>query len=114
DRWVYGMLKVVGLEDAFQAVVTSSDVKHGKPAPDVYLRCAEKLGVDPARCLALEDSCYGLQAAKAAGMTCYVVPSELTCRQDLSLADGRLDSLEDLDLNCLSDTDVSLAEAPAL
>ena len=49
-------------------------MKHGKPAPDIYLHTAEQLGVNPELCLALEDSPAGAKAAVAAGMTCYVVP----------------------------------------
>lgn len=97
-EWVSSMLREAGLLDCFQAIVTRSDVPRGKPEPDVYLKCAERLGVRAERCLALEDSCYGLEAAKRAGMTCYVVPSELTRLQDLSKADGLLASLEELDL----------------
>jgi HAD superfamily hydrolase (TIGR01509 family) len=53
---------------------TADDVKFGKPAPDVYLFAAEKLGVKPSECLAIEDSPNGARAAVAAGMTCYAVP----------------------------------------
>lgn len=49
-------------------------MKHGKPAPDIYLYTAEQLGIPPEKCLALEDSRAGTQAAIAAGMTCYTVP----------------------------------------
>jgi sugar-phosphatase len=53
------------------------DVPHGKPAPDVYLAAARRLGFSPARCLAAEDSPAGVIAAKAAGMTCLAVPDPL-------------------------------------
>lgn len=52
----------------FDAVVTGSDVARRKPAPDIFLECARLLGVDPARCLVLEDSVAGCEAARAAGM----------------------------------------------
>ena len=61
----------------FDAVCTSSDVAAPKPAPDVYLLAASKLGVDPARCLVLEDSPTGVRAALAAGMTPIQVPDML-------------------------------------
>mmetsp|Transcript_13582 Transcript_13582/g.54928 ORF Transcript_13582/g.54928 Transcript_13582/m.54928 type:complete len:221 (-) Transcript_13582:68-730(-) len=65
---VTGHLRGHGILDLFNAVVTCEDVKHGKPAPDLYLLAAEKLGVDPKRCTAYEDAELGMQSAKAAGM----------------------------------------------
>lgn len=67
-------LAACGLLPYFAAVVTSSDVSHPKPAPDIYLLAAAKLGRAPARCLALEDSPAGTRAALAAGMTVIQVP----------------------------------------
>lgn len=57
----------VGLAGVFDAVVTRDDVARGKPAPDTYLRAAALLGLDPARCVAYEDTAIGLEAARAAG-----------------------------------------------
>jgi HAD superfamily hydrolase (TIGR01509 family) len=59
---------------AFPVRCTADDEENGKPAPDVYLTAARRLGIDPAECIALEDSPNGARAAVAAGMTCYVVP----------------------------------------
>jgi len=67
-------LAASGLLPYFDAVVTSSDVQHPKPAPDIYLLAVQRLGKDPARCLALEDSPAGTRAALAAGMTAIQVP----------------------------------------
>ncbi len=61
-------LKHAGLDHLFQTIVAAEDVKHHKPSPDVYLEAARRLGVDPRRCLAFEDTEIGLQAARAAGM----------------------------------------------
>ena len=63
-----------GWERHFEVLCSADDDEHGKPAPDVYLRAARLLGVEPSRCLALEDSPTGARAAVAAGMTCYAVP----------------------------------------
>ena len=63
------LLAAAGIADWFGAVVTADDVTHGKPAPDTYLLAAERLGVDPRRCVAFEDAEPGLQSARAAGMT---------------------------------------------
>ncbi|MGH2934644.1 MAG: HAD family hydrolase, partial [Gaiellaceae bacterium] len=62
------VLDVAGLADCFAATVSSEEVAHGKPAPDVYLEAAKRLGVAPARCAAVEDSHGGIRSAKAAGM----------------------------------------------
>jgi len=70
-------LENAGLLGYFAAVATSSDVPLPKPAPDVYLLAAQKLGIQPAHCLALEDSPTGVQAALAAGMTVIQVPDLL-------------------------------------
>lgn len=61
-------LEATGLEELFDLVVTNSEVENGKPAPDVYLLAMERLGVDPAHCIAYEDSGSGLASAKAAGI----------------------------------------------
>ena len=66
---VTGHLRGHGVLDIFQAVVTCEDVKQGKPAPDLYLLAAEKLGVNPARCVAYEDAELGMESARRAGMT---------------------------------------------
>ena len=70
-------LAASGLLPYFDAVCTSSDVAAPKPAPDVYLLAASKLGIEPARCLVLEDSPTGVRAALAAGMTPVQVPDML-------------------------------------
>jgi beta-phosphoglucomutase-like phosphatase (HAD superfamily) len=74
--------------------VTSDDVVHGKPAPDIYLLACQRLGVAPADALALEDSPSGIAAAKAAGLACIGVPQ--FAESDVSAADRVIDSLEEL------------------
>lgn len=68
-------LRHVGLRDYFEIIVTPADVKRGKPAPDMFLLAAERLGADPADCLVFEDGRAGLEAAAAAGMASVFVPS---------------------------------------
>lgn len=68
------VLDAAALRDAFRAAVSSEEVARGKPAPDVYLEAASRLGVTPATCVAVEDSSNGLRAASAAGMTVIAVP----------------------------------------
>lgn len=62
------MLKLTGMEATFPVVVTADDVVHGKPAPDMFLLAARRMGVDPTRCLVFEDAEPGMRAAEAAGM----------------------------------------------
>jgi len=64
-----------GLTDCFAAVVSSEEVEHGKPAPDVYLAVAGQLGADPTACVAIEDSANGIRSAVAAGMRTIAVPN---------------------------------------
>lgn len=70
-------LQAVGVSDWFDEVVSSDDVAEGKPAPDVFLRAAELLGVAPGKCLVLEDAPAGILAAQRAGMQVVVIPSPL-------------------------------------
>lgn len=67
-------LALAGLADRFGIVVCGDQVPRGKPAPDVYREAVTRIAVDPAQCIALEDSEIGLRAAHAAGLACIVVP----------------------------------------
>ena len=87
-------LRVTGLTDAFEAIVTSDDVEHAKPAPDIYLLACERLGVAPSEAVALEDTAPGIAAAKAAGLYTIAVPQ--FAETDVSAADRVVDSLEEL------------------
>jgi HAD superfamily hydrolase (TIGR01509 family) len=68
------VLEESGLDQVIRAWVSSEEVTRGKPAPDVYLEATRRLGVDPTRCVAVEDSSNGLRAAAAAGMAVVAVP----------------------------------------
>jgi HAD superfamily hydrolase (TIGR01509 family) len=69
------VLELSGLAPFFAATVSSEEVERGKPAPDVYLECARRLGVAPATCAAIEDSHAGIRSAKAAGMRVVAIPN---------------------------------------
>jgi HAD superfamily hydrolase (TIGR01509 family) len=69
------VLRISGLDSLIRIAVSSQIVARGKPAPDVYLEAASRLGVDPARCAAVEDSHNGIRSAKAAGMFVVAVPN---------------------------------------
>lgn len=70
-------LRVVGVSDWFDEVVTADDVTEGKPAPDIFIKAAHLLGVSPAKCLVLEDAPAGILAAQRAGMQVIAIPSPL-------------------------------------
>ncbi|MBW7476906.1 HAD family hydrolase [Paenibacillus oenotherae] len=90
------ILTKVGLKSDFQVVVSGEQVPRGKPAPDIFLRAAELLGVSPAECLVIEDSHHGVTAAKAAGMTCIGYFNPNSGKQDLSQADRVITSYEEI------------------
>ena len=69
------VLRASGLASLFPVAVSSQEVPRGKPSPDVYLEAARRLGVDPAQCVAVEDSHNGIRSAKAAGMRVVAVPN---------------------------------------
>ncbi|MEU5945188.1 HAD family phosphatase [Micromonospora sp. NPDC047465] len=73
-RLIAAALAATGLADVFGATLSTEETERGKPAPDVYLAVAGRLGVDPARCVAVEDSSNGVRSAAAAGMTVVAVP----------------------------------------
>ncbi|HEY8584267.1 MAG TPA: HAD family phosphatase [Capillimicrobium sp.] len=82
-------LDLAGIADRFRAVVSSEEVRRGKPAPDVYLEAARRIAVDPARCAAVEDSSNGLRSAAAAGMAVIAVPNAAFPPADDALALAR-------------------------
>jgi HAD superfamily hydrolase (TIGR01509 family) len=92
------VLDVSGLADFFRATVSSEEVPRGKPAPDVYAEAARRLGVEAARCAAIEDSHGGIRSAKAAGMRVVAIPnpSYPPDEDSLAQADVVIHSLEEL------------------
>jgi HAD superfamily hydrolase (TIGR01509 family) len=89
----------LGLHGVLDQIVSSDDVDAGKPDPGVYLLAASRLGVQPARCLVVEDSVNGVRAGKAAGMTVALVPNAgvPSAIGVLELADLVLERITDLD-----------------
>lgn len=67
------VLELTGLADAFQDISASEDVRRGKPDPEVFLKAATKVGVEPARCVVIEDAHVGIRAARSAGMKALAV-----------------------------------------
>jgi HAD superfamily hydrolase (TIGR01509 family) len=89
------VLDVSGLAPYFKATVSSEEVERGKPAPDVYLEAGRRLGVDPSRSVAIEDSASGIRSAHAAGMHVVAIPNHAfpPPTDVLGLADVVLESI---------------------
>lgn len=84
------------LESCFEKVVAGSDVSRSKPFPDVYLKMIDELNVNKEDCLAIEDTQFGMESAKNAGLCCFAVPHCLSIDQDFSRADKVLKSLKEV------------------
>jgi beta-phosphoglucomutase-like phosphatase (HAD superfamily) len=67
---------MTGIESKFACVVCGNEVKNGKPAPDIFLKAAERLGCDPSECIVMEDSDNGIRAAHAGGMRPILIPDQ--------------------------------------
>ena len=92
------VLRRLGVTELFEVTVSSEEVARGKPTPDVYLETAARLGIDPARCVAVEDSASGIRSAHAAGMRVIAYPNRHYPPADeaLGLADTVVPGLADV------------------
>lgn len=86
------IMGLIGVGGLFQAIVSAEDVQFGKPAPDVFLKAAEKIGRDPAQCVVIEDAHVGIEAGKRAGMKVIAVATTHPI-ETLDGADVRLPNL---------------------
>jgi HAD superfamily hydrolase (TIGR01509 family) len=77
-------MKMAGMENSFDEVVCGDSIKRSKPAPDIYLAAAEKLGTEPSKCMGVEDSANGVKSVRAAGMVSVMVPDLIPFTQALS------------------------------
>jgi HAD superfamily hydrolase (TIGR01509 family) len=95
---IHAVLELSGLAPLFRATVSSEEVPRGKPAPDVYVETARRLGVPPERCAAVEDSHSGIRSAKAAGMRVLALPNPAYPPHEAALAEADvvLDSIAEL------------------
>ncbi len=99
EKWVTGNLQRFSLLDHFDAICTRDYVEAVKPDPALYLLALERLGVQSHEAIAFEDSPHGILAAKRAGIFCVAIPNPLTRDLPLDLADRRLTSLEEFNLD---------------
>lgn len=113
-RLIRAVLSMGGLEGRFDVVVTAEEEERGKPDPAVYLTAARRLGVSPERCLAIEDSLAGIEAAKAAGMVCIALPEHPPEEAMEAGADLVLDSLKELDDRIWAATDTAPSSTAAV
>jgi HAD superfamily hydrolase (TIGR01509 family) len=96
--WVDGYLRQLGLFGYFEVIKCREDVERIKPEPDLFLKALEGLGLEAGEALAFEDSPNGIRAAKRAGLRVVAVPNPTTVHGDISEADLRLGSLEEMPL----------------
>ncbi len=100
-----GVIKLVinklSISDYFSAIVGGEEIKKGKPAPDIFLKAANRLNVKPADCLVIEDSKNGVLAAKAAGMKCVAYKNPNSGNQNLEKADLIIDNYDSLNVETL-------------
>ena len=102
-KWVNEGLALYGIADYFGLVCTPDDGVLPKPAPDLYLLAAERLGVAPSQAIAIEDSPHGASAAIAGGLACVVVPGELTREHTFPPGSLRFESLEGIAIDRLTE-----------
>lgn len=86
------------ISELFDPIITGDTIKNGKPDPETYLTVAKELQLNPSECLVLEDATSGVKSAKLAGAWCIAVENRNAARQDLSMADRIVDSLDDVSL----------------
>ncbi|OUM93786.1 MAG: phosphatase [Thermobacillus sp. ZCTH02-B1] len=94
--FIEAVLAKFGIRESFDCVISGEEVPNGKPAPDIYLEAAKRLGVPPAACAVLEDSRNGVLAAKRAGMYCIGFANPNSGNQDLSLADRVVSAIDEI------------------
>jgi HAD superfamily hydrolase (TIGR01509 family) len=84
------LLRTMSIESCFDEVVTVEEVEKSKPDPEIFLKAATKLAVSPAECVVVEDSIFGVQAAKTAGIACIAVRTGVYTRSELEKASPAL------------------------
>jgi beta-phosphoglucomutase-like phosphatase (HAD superfamily) len=97
------IVDVLGFQAFFRHLVTGDEVRHPKPDPEIYIRAADKLEIEPSRCVAFEDSFVGVESAKRAGMICVAIASTFPLDElrEQTHADLAVQSFEELDLGTL-------------
>jgi beta-phosphoglucomutase len=81
---IKAMIEAKGLEKYFQVIITGDAVLHSKPDPEIFLKCAQQLEAKPEQCVVVEDSIFGVKAAKSGGMKCIAVTTGVYSKQELA------------------------------
>jgi HAD superfamily hydrolase (TIGR01509 family) len=97
------VLDMFSLHQYFDAVVSGECTENGKPHPDIYLHTAERLGVEPSECVAIEDSINGVRSATSAGMYCIAIPDKRLSRGEFARADLIVESMDDLNIGVIEE-----------
>lgn len=93
------VVKSRGMEEYFQCIVTGNEVRHGKPAPDIYLRASQELNIASAACVVFEDIVDGIQAGRSAGMRVVAIADDISSSQEQDkrrLADAYVEDFRDI------------------
>jgi HAD superfamily hydrolase (TIGR01509 family) len=104
-RVINFVLDRFSLREFFSVVVSGEDTPFGKPHPDIYLHTAKRLGVEPDKCVAIEDSINGVKSAKRAGMFCIAVPDERLNQKEFQIADLIVDGLDVISVKMIKNLD---------
>ncbi|QPC45919.1 HAD family hydrolase [Mangrovibacillus cuniculi] len=96
--WIEGYLQQLGILEYFEVINTKNDVKNVKPDPELYLKTLKDCNLSAKEAVVFEDSLNGLRAAKAAGITCVVVPNPVTVHMPFEQHDFKLNSMKDMSL----------------
>ena len=97
------VMDIFSLSKYIKVSVSGEEVEKGKPNPEIFLKAAKKLGVEPKNCLIIEDTFVGIQAAKAAGMKCIGFKNPNSGDQDLSGADLVVESFKELSVDTIKE-----------
>jgi beta-phosphoglucomutase len=95
--FAYAVIKAINVGENFPVVITGDTVVKGKPNPDIFIKAANTLGVEPQNCLVLEDAQNGVEAGYNAGMMVLAIPHKHSLNQDFSKANKVLNSLKEID-----------------
>jgi len=98
EKLVNYILNKLNITRMFDRVITAEDVQHSKPNPEIFLKAANQLGMNPSQCLVIEDSKLGVEAAKSGGMKCIGYYNPHSGNQDLSKADAVIDDFSQVDI----------------
>lgn len=94
-EWINQIMHKIDMREYFDVIVSGGHVERGKPFPDIFLKCASLLGIDPAECVVIEDAAHGIAAAKSANMYCIGFTNSNANSQDVSQSDLIMDCFDD-------------------